>query len=139
MLVDSYGLCYSRNESQTCTTGGQRKLGRLFVYMHGLIEKLLHKRGIRTPDQLDQEEKQTFENWQLVLNKDELTTSDITAFCRSQISVIENKWKDFDTTNEKKAELIPYHVVYKTLLAAIESPKSAKGALEIHLNQLLNQ
>ena len=49
------------------------------------------------------------------------------------------KWKDLDTLNAKKAELIPYHVVYKTLLAAIESPKSAREALEIQLNQLLNQ
>ena len=107
--------------------------------MHGLIEKLLNKRGIKHPDQLDQEEKQIFENWQLVLNKDELKTSDIIAFCKSQITVIENKWKDLETPNEKKAELIPYHVVYKTLLAAIESPKAARDALEIHLNQLLNQ
>ena len=107
--------------------------------MHGLIEKLLNRRGIKNPEQLDNEEKQTFENWQLVLNKSELTTADIVSFCRSQISVIENKWKDLDTLNAKKAELIPYHVVYKTLLAAIESPKSAREALEIQLNQLLNQ
>lgn len=107
--------------------------------MHGLIEKLLNKRGIKDTDHLDNEEKQTFENWQLVLNKSELSTSDISIFCRSQISVIENKWKDLGTPNEKKAELIPYHVVYKTLLAAIESPRSAREALEMQLNQLLTQ
>ena len=107
--------------------------------MHGLIEKLLNRRGIKNPEELDKEEKQTFESWQLVLNKDELTTKDIVTFCRGQISVIENKWKDLETLNVKKAELIPYHVVYKTLLAAIESPRSAREALETHLNQLLNQ
>lgn len=107
--------------------------------MHNSIEKLLHQRGIQSPDQLDPEEKKTFENWQLVLNKSELSTSDIQTFCRSQISVIENKWKDLETPNIKKAELIPYHVVYKTLLAAIESPKAARESLEIHLNQLINQ
>lgn len=108
------------------------------AYMHALIEKLLFKRGITSPEELDKEEKKTFENWQLVLNKSELSTSDIISFIRSQISIIENKWKDLDTPNEKKAELIPYHVVYKTLLAAIESPKVAREALEIQLNQLLN-
>lgn len=107
--------------------------------MHSLIEKLLNKRGIQHPDQLDKEEKQTFENWQSVLNKSELSTSDIASFCRSQVSVIENKWKDLETPTAKKGELIPYHVVYKTLLAAIESPKSAREALEMQLNQLLNQ
>jgi len=111
----------------------------VFLYMHSLIEKLLHKRGIKAPDQLDTEEKQTFENWQLVLNKDELSTKDIVMFCRSQVSVIENKWKDLETPTAKKAELIPYHVVYKTLLAAIDSPKSAREALEMQLNQLLSQ
>jgi hypothetical protein len=107
--------------------------------MHGLIEKLLNKRGIKNPDQLDPEEKQTFENWQLVLNKSELTTADIVTFCRSQVSVIESKWKDLDVPQAKKAELIPYHTVYKMMLAAIESPLSARNALEMQLNQLLTQ
>lgn len=107
--------------------------------MHALIQRLLNKRGINSSDQLDKEEKQTFENWQLVLNKSELSTADISAFCKSQISIIENKWKDLDSPHSKKAELIPYHVVYKILLQAIDSPKSAREALEIQLNQLLNQ
>ena len=107
--------------------------------MHALIANLLKKRGINTPDQLDVEEKKTFEGWQLVLNKEELTTKDIILFCRAQLGVIESKWNNLETPNEKKAELIPYHVVYKTLLSAIESPKAARESLENHLNQLLTQ
>jgi hypothetical protein len=107
--------------------------------MHGSVKKLLHKRGIKDLEQLDPEEKKTFESWQLVLNKSELSTADIVSFCRSQISVIEGKWKDLETPSAKKAELIPYHVVYKSLLAAIESPKAARETLEIYLNQLVNQ
>lgn len=107
--------------------------------MHNLLEKLLNKRGIKSHDELDKEEKQSFENWQLVLNKEELSTKDIVAFCRSQVSVIENKWKDLETTNVKKAELIPYHTVYKLMLSAIESPRTAREAVEMHLNQLINQ
>lgn len=107
--------------------------------MHNLLEKLLNKRGIKSHDELDKEEKQSFENWQLVLNKEELSTKDILVFCRSQISVIENKWKDLETPNAKKAELIPYHTVYKLIMLAIDSPKSARDAVEMHLNQLINQ
>lgn len=107
--------------------------------MNGLIQKLLEKKGIKDPEQLTPEEKQDIEKWQLFLNKSELTTSDILAFCRQQVSVIEAKWKDLGTSNEKKAELIPYHVVYKTLIVAIESPKAAREAVEIQLNQLINQ
>lgn len=105
--------------------------------MHSLIYKLLHKRGIETIDELSQEEKSTFDTWQKILTKDELTIEDIKKFCESQIDIIENKWKDLNLENSKKAELIPYHTVYKTLLAAIDSPKSARSQLEIQLNQLI--
>lgn len=105
--------------------------------MHSLIHKLLHKRGIETVNELSSEEKQTFDTWQKILSKEALTTEDIKVFCQSQIDIIENKWKDLNTENIKKAELIPYHTVYKTLVMAIESPKSARENLEIQLQQLL--
>jgi hypothetical protein len=107
--------------------------------MHSLIERLMKKRGINNPQELQLEEKKTFDEWQLILNKEQLETDDIVAFIRAQIGVIENKWKDLDVPTAKKADLIPYHVVYKTLLAAIESPSHARKALEIQINQLLAQ
>ena len=105
--------------------------------MHGIIQKLLGKRGIQSIDQLDKEEKATFDAWQKILSKDELTTGDIKAFCQSQVDVIEGKWKSLSLENTKKAELIPYHTVYKMILAAIDSPKSAREALEMQLTQLI--
>jgi hypothetical protein len=105
--------------------------------MHSLINKLLRKRGIEDPKDLSPEEKATFESWQLVLNKEELTVDDIRKFCQGQIGVIEARWKDYDTPQIKKAEWIPIHTVYKALLTAIDSPKAARESLEIQLNQLL--
>lgn len=105
--------------------------------MHKLIHKLLDKRGISDVRSLSREEKETFESWQTILNKEELTVEDIKKFCQSQIDVIENKWKDLNETNQKKAELISYHTVYKTLLSAIDAPKAMREALEIQLQQLL--
>ena len=102
-----------------------------------ILDKLLKKRGV-TIDQLDNEEKQTFENWRKILSKDSLTIEDIKQFCQSQISIIEGKWTDMERDNAKKAELIPYHTVYKMLLTAIDSPKSTRENLEAQLNQLLN-
>jgi hypothetical protein len=112
--------------------------------MHTLIEKLLRKRGIKDFSELDNEpmidksptEKETFEGWQAVLSKEELTIKDIKEFCESQIGIIEGKWKDLSIQNEKKAELIPYHTVYKNLLAAIDSPQAARENLEKHLIEL---
>lgn len=60
---------------------------------------------------------------------------DIEEFCETQIDLIENKWKDYEY--EKKADLIPYHNVYKTLLAAINAPKVAREQLEKYLIGLI--
>ena len=102
-----------------------------------VLEKLFKKRGITKVEELSQEEQQTFKEWQLVLNKEELNIEDIKNFCRNQLEVIEGKWADLNLDQSKKAELIPYHTVYKLLLMAIEAPKSAKEALEKNLIQLL--
>lgn len=113
--------------------------------MNGLIQKLLRKKGVQNLEELDTKklpdgtpsEKEVFEQWQAVLNKESLSTQDIKTFCEQQIRIIEAKWKDYDKENSKKAELIPFFIVYKTLLEAIDSPKSAREALEKYLNQLL--
>ena len=106
-------------------------------FMKSILLKLLAKRGIKSVDELDAEEKATFQEWDKILSKEELTLEDVKEYCKTQCAVIEGKWKDYGTANVKKAEWIPYHTVYKTLLAVIESPKSAREALEQNLNNLI--
>lgn len=103
-----------------------------------IISRLLEKRGIKDVSELSVEEKATFKTWEAILSKEQLTLEDVKKFCESQVVVIESKWKDLNETNQKKAELIPYHTVYKTLLQAIDAPKSAREMLEQQLTQLLN-
>lgn len=107
--------------------------------MINLLEKFLKKKGIEKPEDLTQEEKKVFDEWQIILGKEELTLDDVKTFCQSQIDVIETHWKDLTIANEKKSELIPYHTTYKTLLMAIDSPKAMRSALETQLNQMLQQ
>lgn len=107
--------------------------------MINLLSRLLLKRGIDDPNKLSKEEKQTFDSWQTVLSKEELTLQDVKDFCQNQVSIIESRWKDYNLDETKKARLIPYHTVYKSMLAAIDSPRSAREALERQLNQMLNQ
>lgn len=112
--------------------------------MNKFIAKLFEKRGIKGFDELDDSklpdgslsEKATFQQWEKTLSKQELTLEDVKTFCNAQVQIIENKWKDFGVANERKAELIPYHTVYKTLLLAIESPKVERALLEQQLEQL---
>jgi mRNA-degrading endonuclease HigB of HigAB toxin-antitoxin module len=105
--------------------------------MHSLLTKLFSKKGIKDANDLIPEEKKTFENWNAILSKEELTIEEVKDFCKAQVDIIENKWRDYGLEQSKKAELIPYYTVYKTLLLAIESPKSAREALEKQLTEYL--
>lgn len=105
--------------------------------MNSILAKLFSKRGIKDFNELDKEEKQQFETWQKVLSKDELTTDDIKKFCETQCELIETKWRDLDTPQNKKSEWIAYHVVYSTLLQVINSPKLARENLEKYLNEII--
>jgi hypothetical protein len=105
--------------------------------MHSLLHKLFEKRGIKSPDELSPEEKQTFEQWNAVLSKDDISVGGIKEFCEMQVAKIETKWRDMATDNSKKAELIPYHTVYKLIIGVISAPQSEKELLEKQLNELL--
>lgn len=105
--------------------------------MHQLLEKLLGKRGIKDPIELSTEERVWFDQQQLVLNKDELSVEDIKQFCKTQIKMIEAKWTDLNISQSTKAEWIPHHTIYTTLLVAIDSPKIAREAAELQLIQML--
>lgn len=107
--------------------------------MNNILEKLFAKRGIKDVNELDLEEREQFETWNKILSKEELTLEDVKQFCQTQCGIIENKWKDYDTPNTKKSELIPYHTIYKTLLSVIQSPKVARENLEKDLIQILNK
>lgn len=103
-----------------------------------ILDKLLLKRGIKNTDELQPEEKAQFEVWKRTLNKEQLTVDDFKLFCQIQIDIIEGKWRDLNLDHSKKSELIPYHTVYKAMLLVIDSPKTAREALEIQLTQMVN-
>lgn len=107
--------------------------------MKGILQKLLQKRGINSVEEMQSEERTTFDSWERILSKDELTIEDVKRFCQSQIDIIDGKWRDLSIPQDKKAEFIPYHAVYRTLLTAMDAPRSAREQLELHLNQLVNQ
>jgi hypothetical protein len=107
--------------------------------MHDLLYKMLKQRGIENLDQLDQEERLTFDNWREILNKEELTIKDIKEFCRIQCEVIRQKWADYNIEQSRKNDLIAYFTVYNSLLSAIDSPKVGKEALEAQLKQMTNK
>ncbi len=66
-------------------------------------------------------------------------SKDIKDFLKSQIAIIEGKWRDYGLKSADKAELLPLHTVYKALLTAIDAPLLEREQLEAYLLSLINQ
>lgn len=98
--------------------------------MHNILAKIFQKRGIKSADELTRDERATFDMYEAILARNEMTLADLKEFMGAQISIIENKWRDLNLAQEKKAELVPYHTVYKVILQAIDAPQAERVALE---------
>lgn len=99
-----------------------------------IITDIFRKRGIESVNELDKDERETFEKYEAILSKPDLTLEDVKVFIESQIGIIEGKWKDYD--RKDKEDLIPYHTVYKTLLHIMNAPQIERTTLENYLRQL---
>lgn len=115
--------------------------------MHKLLTAWLEKKGIKTPEDLDNTpmpdgsptERQIFEEYKSILAKPEISLADVKDFCARQLMIIDTKWASFDKKNEEKAELIPYYTVYKLILSVIDAPITDRKSLEQQLEQLTNK
>ncbi len=105
--------------------------------MHPLLEKLFHKRGIEDVTKLAVAEKEQFDKWQKILSEGEMTIDRLKLFCESQITLIQEQWKNLDNDAKKNERLIMLHNVYTTMLNVISSPQTERLALERYLNNLL--
>lgn len=99
-----------------------------------ILTKIFEKRGIKDVTELDTEERETFENYEKILSRPDITLEDVKKFIESQIGIIEARWKDYD--RKDKGDLIAYHTIYKTLLNLINAPQAERKALEDYLIQL---
>ena len=105
--------------------------------MHSLLQKLLHKRGIKDISELDNSEKQQFDHWDMVLSEGEITVEKVKLFCQSQLTVIEKQLANFDNTPQKNERLVIYFNVYKTIMNALTAPQAERESLEKYLRQLI--
>lgn len=96
-----------------------------------ILSKIFEKRGIKDASELDTEEREDFERYRAILAKPDISIQDITQFLETQIKVIEAKWKDY--AMENKADLIPYHTIYRALADIIKSPQVEREQLEQYL------
>lgn len=103
-----------------------------------LLTKLLEKIGVKSVAELRHEERETFERYEKVLQKKELTLADVRQFLETQISIIEGRWRDNSLSQAAKGELVPYHTCYRTLLSALDAPALERQQLENVLLGMIN-
>ena len=104
-----------------------------------ILQKYLNKLGLTDTTELTPNEKQDYDRWSKVLSEGDITVDKIKEFCEKQLSIIENKFKELDNTQEKNTRLITMHTVYKTIITMIDSPKSEREQLEKYLNNLIEK
>lgn len=104
-----------------------------------ILTKLLEKRGIKDVHELDSEEKVNFENWQRILSKEDIEINDISEFCKTQLAVIEQKFKDVSISDTEKARMTLVYSVYASIRDVIGGKRMEREALEKYLVGLLEQ
>lgn len=105
--------------------------------MHILLTKLLNKRGLKR-EELSQEEKTWFDEKQKILSGEEITIERVETFCKAQLGLIEDQFRNFENENRKNERLIVAHSIYSSLLKAIHAPKVERAQLEEYLNKLID-
>ena len=103
--------------------------------MNYLIEKLLKKRKVKF-EELDEDEKETFDKWQKILSED-ISLETLNDFCEAQKEVIENNYTNPDNTREKDLVLKATLAVYKSILGLINGQKVERVALVKYLENLI--
>ncbi len=105
--------------------------------MPPILQKYLHKLGIKDILDLKEDEKKDFDRWERILTEGNITVDKILDFCSAQVKIIETQFKNLDNTANKNERLILLHTIYNTLITLIKSPEAERENLEKYLNTLL--
>lgn len=105
--------------------------------MHALLRKILAKRDIKKVEELSDEERGTFEQWNKTLNQGEIKISDIKEFCEAQLKEIEDQFRDNERSAEKTERLATLHSVYSSIRDLVDSPDEQREQLIKYLTSLL--
>lgn len=105
--------------------------------MNILLEDYLKKQGVEI-DQLDSEERATFDSWRAILDGKEMTVEKILLFIESQLGTIDRLLANLDNKALKNERLLMQRVVYKVLESMIKSPNKEREALQAKLTSLLH-
>lgn len=95
---------------------------------HPLIEKLFKKRGIKSVEELQPDEKADFDRYQKILSTEEVEMPQLKDFLRTQKFLIEGKF-ELDNPPEKAKNLELQFIIYSKILNFLEGPKAERESL----------
>lgn len=101
-----------------------------------MINKLLEKLNIKSVLDLNDEEKRTFEQWQKVLDKDEVSVKEIKEFIDFQVALTTEQLLSYKNTKDKDIYLKAQLRNYRNLKSFIESPTKNKEVINQYINSL---
>lgn len=104
--------------------------------MNTNINDILTKLRIKTILDLTEEERKTYQEWEKVLNKQEVTMQELKEFIEGQMAIATEKFLSYKNTEKKDLFLKAQLRNYKSILAFIQSPAINKEFLENHIKQL---
>ena len=105
--------------------------------MNILIEKLLKKRGINDLNDLTDEEKAIYDEWEKVLSLSSLTLKDLEKFLNEQVPRLTKELIEPDISDKKNIYLKARIADFMAILAVIQKPKIAKKELENYIKSLI--
>lgn len=101
-----------------------------------MLDKILEKIGIKSYEDLNEEEKKTYREWEKILSKGEITIEELKKFIINQITVLELQILNPDNSKEKDVFLKSQLRILRVLLGFIESPKKSREWLEGYLKSI---
>lgn len=102
-----------------------------------MLEKLLKKLNLNSYEELNQEEKETYKNWELSLSGRKLTDEDVSVFLSQELETAVSRLTDVDLKKEDEIFRKVEVRFIKKMQNFLNTPKVEKAFAEQSIKQLI--
>jgi hypothetical protein len=100
-----------------------------------MFQELLEKLGIKSVDELTEEERKTYQAWSQVLNKPETTIDDLKTFLPKEIERLEVELEKYDNSDKRELYFKSCLRNLKLIANIITTPEKERAQLREQLRQ----
>lgn len=100
-----------------------------------MLDKLLGKWGVKSPDQLKPAERETWRKWSEILAKPDVTIPDLKSFLSTELNRANHELHDFANDEKKEIFYKAYATFAENMLTAIGAPQREREQLRTFLRQ----